>query len=53
MEGYSYNGTLAICLLSKDKFGLEIIIASTKFTQCQMVLRNSLKSPPNEDVKEI
>ena len=47
------NGTLDICLLSKDKFGLDIMMPSTKFTLCQTVLRNCLKNSPNEDVKEI
>ena len=45
------NGTL--CLLTKDKFGLDIMMPSTKFTLCQTVLRNCLKNSPNEDVKEI
>ena len=47
------NGTLDICLLSKDKFGLDIMMPSTKFTLCQTVLRNCLKNSPNEDVKKI
>ena len=47
------NGTLDICLLSKDKFGLDIMMPSTKFTLCQRVLRNCLKNSPNEDVKKI
>ena len=47
------NGTLDICLLSKDKFGLDIMMPSTKFTLCQAALRKSFKNSPNEDAKKI
>ena len=47
------SGTLDICMLSKKQLGLNIIEPSTKFTQCQTVLRLKLKSSPNDDIKQI
>ena len=46
------NGTLDICLLSKDKFGLDIMMPSTKFTLCQTVLRNCLKNSPMRTLRK-
>ena len=39
--------------LTRDKFGLNILPASIKFIQCQTVLRNVLKSSPNDSIKEL
>ena len=47
------NGTLEICLLPSNKFGLDIILLSTKFIQCQSVLRNNLKNSVNPDIQEL
>ena len=45
------SGTLDICILSRDKLGLNIIEPSTKFTQCQYIIRNALKTSTNSDTK--
>ena len=41
------SGTLCNVFLERNKFGLNICPPSIKFTQCQTVLRNSLKESPN------
>ena len=47
------NGTLSNIYLTCNKFGFNILPASVKFTQCQTVLRNALKSSPNDSLKEL
>ena len=47
------NGTLSNIYLTRDKFGFNILPASIKFIQCQTVLRNVLKSSPNDSIKEL
>ena len=47
------SGTLSNIFLTRNKFGLNIIPASIKFTQCQAVQRNALKTSPNEAIKEL
>jgi len=47
------SSTLSNILLPHDKFGLDIILPSTKFTQCQTVHRNALKSSPNEAIRNL
>ena len=37
------NGPLDICLLSRTRFGLDVILPSTKLIQCQSVIRQRLK----------
>ena len=37
------SGTLSNVFLERNKFGLNICPPSVKFTQCQTVLRSSLK----------
>ena len=39
---YNPLETLDILFQAKSKFGLNIIDVSTKFTQCQVILRNKL-----------
>ena len=46
-------GTLDICMLSKKKFGIGLVEPSTKFLQCQSVIRSKLKASPNSDVRLI
>ena len=41
------SSTLSGIVLSRKHFGLELLLPSVKFQQCQIVLRNSLKSSPN------
>ena len=47
------NGTLDIIGLTKEKCGLGITYPSTRFTQCQVSLRNCLKKSPNEDIQSL
>ena len=47
------NGTLDICLLSRTRFGLDLILHSTKLIQCQSVIRQRLKNSPNADIRTI
>ena len=47
------SSTLSNILLPREKFGLDIILPSTKFTQCQTVHRNALKSSPNEAIRNL
>ena len=51
--GIPVSGTLDICMLSRDKLGLNIIEPSTKFTQCQYIIRNALKTSTSSDTKAI
>ena len=46
------SGTLSNVYLSRNKFGQNIIPPPIKFTQCQTVHRNALKSSPNDNIKE-
>ena len=47
------SATLSNVFLPKNKFGLNVILPSTKFTQCQTVSRSALKSSINEGVREL
>ena len=47
------SGTLSNVFLERNKFGLNICPSSIKFTQCQTVLRNSLKESPNDSLKDL
>ena len=47
------SGTLDIISLTKEKCGLGIIDQSTKFSQCQLSLRNCLKKSPNGDIQSL
>ena len=40
-------------LVIKEKFGLDVILPSTKFMPCQVTIRNSLKQSPNADTREM
>ena len=44
------SATLSALVLSKSKYGINLILPSTKFIQCQVVLRNALKLSPNSDI---
>ena len=43
------SATHSTLVVSKSKYGFSLILPSTKFTQCQVVFRNALKSSPNND----
>ena len=47
------SGTLSNIFSTRNKFGLNIILASMKFTQWQTVQRNALETSPNEAIKEL
>ena len=44
------SGTLSTVFLTRNKFGLNICPPSIKFTQCQTILCNALKTSPNEEI---
>ena len=44
------SATLSTIVLQKSKYGINLILPSTKFTQCQTVIRNALKTSPNLDI---
>ena len=46
-------GTLDIIQLSKRKCGTCFVMVSTRFTQCQAVIRNNLRKSSNNDVVRI
>ena len=45
--------SLSNVFLPRNKFGLNVILPSTKFTQCQTVSRSSLKTSMNEDINKL
>ena len=47
------SATLSNVYLTSNKFGLNIIPPSTKFTQCQTTIQTSLKSSPNESITHL
>lgn len=47
------SATLSNVLLPRSKYGLNIILPSTKFIQCQTVSRKALKLSPNEEIKNL
>ena len=47
------SGTLSTILMTRNKFGLNIIHPSVKFLQYQTILRNALKSSPNVEINEL
>ena len=44
------SATLRSLVLSKSKYGKNLFLPSTKFIQCQVVLRNAFKSSPNSAI---
>ena len=47
------SATLSTLTLPKSKYGINFILPSTKFLQCQTVIRNALKSSPKSDVNSL
>ena len=47
------SATLSSLILSKSKYGVNLILPSTKFLLCQVVVRNAVKSSPNSDIKAL
>ena len=44
-------GTIEILLLSTTQYGINLLDISTKFEQCQVTIRKSLKESPNEGIR--
>ena len=47
------SATLSNLIISKSNYGLSLILPSSKFIQCQTIIRNALKSSPNSDTKAL
>ena len=47
------SATLSSIILSKSQFGLSLTLPSAKFLQCQTILRNALKSSPNDNIRSL
>ena len=47
------SGTLSVVMLARSQFGLDIIDISTKFKQCQVVMRQCLKNSCNQDINHL
>jgi len=47
------SATLSSLILSKSKYGMSLILPSTKFMQYQVLVRNALKSSPNSDINAL
>ena len=47
------GGTIKIVQLTKNKYGLGVSLVSTKFAQCQVSFRKSLRSSNNVDIRRI
>ena len=47
------NATLSSLVLTRSKFGMNLVLPSSKFTQCQTTIRNTLKSSPNIDISNL
>ena len=45
------SSTLSGLVLPNSNFGLNLLLPSVKFTQCQTVCRSALRSSQNDDVK--
>ena len=47
------SATLGTLVLQKSRYGISIVLPSTKFIQCQTVIRNALKSSQNLDINSL
>ena len=47
------SATLSTLILPKPKYGINCILPSTKFLQCQTVIRSSLRFSPNSDINSL
>ena len=47
------SSTLSTLVVPNTKCGLGFTLPSTKFIQCQTVIRNALKSSPNKDINSL
>ena len=47
------SATISSLLLNKSRYGINLVLPSTKFIECQTVIRNALKSSPSLDIKNL
>ena len=47
------SATLSTLIISKSNYGLNLVLPSTKFIQCQTIIQNALKSSPNSDSQSL
>ena len=47
------SATFSSLIINKSKYGISLILPSIKFIQCQTTIRNTLKSSPNNDIKDL
>ena len=47
------SATLSTLVLQKSRYGISLVLPSTKCIQCQTVIRNALKSSPNLDINSL
>ena len=45
------SATFSSLILNKSKYGISLVLPSTKFIECQTTMRNALKSSPIHDIK--
>ena len=51
---YHHVGLLKyFCYLRTKQYGINLLDISTKFEQCQVTIKESLKESPNEDIREL
>ena len=50
---FPISGSLSITTLAKSRYGLNIILPSSRFAQCQVTYRNAQKKSVNQDVRDI
>ena len=47
------SASISGLIVSKFYYGLDLVLPSTKFIQCQTIIRNALKSSPNADIRSL
>ena len=47
------SATISSLILNKSRYGINLVLPSTKFIECQTVICNALKSSPNLDIKNL
>ena len=47
------SATFSSLILKTSRYGINLILPSVKFVECQTIIRNELKSSPNPDIKSL
>ena len=47
------SATFSSLILKTSRYGINLILPSIKFVECQTIIRNALKSSPNPDIKSL